>query len=61
MAALILAASAQAGNLPPVQTVFVILLENHNWSDFEGSADAPFINGVLLPMAAYCESRRRGR
>src|SRR5664280_949276 len=52
---LILAAAAHAGNLPPVQTVFVILLENHNWSDFKGSADAPFINGTLLPMASYCE------
>ncbi len=55
LAALILAATAHAGNLPPVQTVFVILFENHNWSDFEGSADAPFINGTLLPRASYCE------
>src|ERR1035441_9630427 len=52
---LILAAAAQAGNLPPVQTVFVILLENHNWADFKGSADAPFINRTLLPMASHCE------
>src|ERR1039458_124429 len=52
---LILAAAAQAGNLPPVQTVFVILLENHNWADFKGSADAPFINGTLLPLASHCE------
>ena len=40
LAALILAVAAHAGNLPPVQTVFVILLENHNWSDFKGSVDA---------------------
>jgi len=52
--AFILAAAA-AGNLPPVQTVFVILLENHNWADFEGSADAPFINGTLLPQGSHCE------
>lgn len=51
----ILAAVAHAGNLPPVQTVFVILLENHNWSDFKGSTSAPFINGTLLPMASHCE------
>src|SRR5208337_3174722 len=51
---LVLAAGAQAGNLPPVQTVFVILLENHNWADIEGSVDAPFINGTLLPLASYC-------
>ena len=35
--------------------MFVILFENHNWSAFKGSADAPFINGTLLPMASYCE------
>jgi hypothetical protein len=55
LTAMILADAAHAGNLPPVQTVFVILLENHNWADFKGSVDAPFINGALLPMASYCE------
>jgi hypothetical protein len=55
MTALFVAAAAHAGNLPPVQTVFVILLENHNWSDFKGSADAPYLNGTLLPRASYCE------
>jgi hypothetical protein len=44
-----------AGTVPPVQTVFVILLENHDWSDFKGSADAPFLNGTLLPQASHCE------
>jgi hypothetical protein len=53
--AFVLAAGAAAGNLPPVQTAFVILLENHNWVDFEGSADAPFINGTLLPLGSHCE------
>ncbi len=52
---LVLAMAAPAGNLPPIQTVFVIALENYNWSAFEGSPDAPFINGTLLPMASYCE------
>jgi hypothetical protein len=55
LAATCLAAVAHAGNLPPVQTVFVILLENHNWSDFKGNPDAPFINGTLLPMGSHCE------
>jgi hypothetical protein len=55
LTALLLAATAHAGNLPPVQTVFVILLENHNWSDFKGSAEAPYLNGTLLPMASHCE------
>jgi hypothetical protein len=53
--ALSLAMAAQAGTLPPVQTVFVILLENHNWSAYKGSTDAPFLNGTLLPKASYCE------
>jgi hypothetical protein len=52
---IIFAAPAHARNLPRVQTVFVILLENHNWSSFKGSAEAPFINGTLLPLASHCE------
>ena len=40
---------------PPIQTVFVILLENHNWNDIKGNPDAPYINSTLLPMASYCE------
>jgi len=53
--ALFLAAAAAAGTLPPVQTVFVILLENHNWADFADSAAAPFINETLLPLGSHCE------
>ncbi len=44
-----------AESLPPVQTVFVILMENQNWSDIAGNPSAPYINGTLLPMAAHCE------
>lgn len=40
--------------IPPVQTVFVILMENHNWSDIKGSTNAPYINNTLLPAASYC-------
>ena len=39
----------------PVQTVFVIVMENHNWADIKDSASAPYLNGTLLPMASYCE------
>src|ERR1043165_4189247 len=35
--------------------VFIILMENHNWSSIKGSADAPYINNTLLPMASYAE------
>lgn len=51
---LILAIPSLAGNLPPIQTVFVILMENHDWSEIQGSPSAPYINNTLLPMASYC-------
>jgi hypothetical protein len=53
--ALMVAVAASANILPPVQTVFIIVLENHNWSDIEGSASAPYFNGTLLPMGSHCE------
>jgi phosphatidylinositol-3-phosphatase len=40
--------------VPAVQTVFVIVLENHNWSEIKGSTSAPYINNTLLPMASSC-------
>jgi phosphatidylinositol-3-phosphatase len=52
---MMLAATAHAENLPPVQTVFVVLLENHDWADISGSTNAPFINETLLPMVSHCE------
>jgi phosphatidylinositol-3-phosphatase len=36
-----------------IKTVFLILMENHNWSDIKGSSSAPYINHVLLPRASY--------
>jgi phosphatidylinositol-3-phosphatase len=38
-----------------LRTVFLILMENHNWSDIKQSASAPYINETLLPMASYAE------
>src|SRR5664279_1453037 len=55
MLALVVSGRALAGSMPPVQTVFIILMENRNWSDIKGNADAPYINNVLLPMASHCE------
>jgi hypothetical protein len=52
---LALPAGVNAAGLPPIQTVFIILMENYNWSSIKGNPNAPFINGVLLPMASYCE------
>jgi hypothetical protein len=41
--------------MPPIQTVFIIVLENNDWSNFKGSTDAPYINNTLLPASSYCE------
>ena len=54
LAGLGLACPGRAGQLPPIQTVFLILMENHAWSDIEGSTNAPYINQALLPQASYC-------
>src|SRR5437016_4291196 len=35
--------------------VFVILMENHDWSNIRGNASAPYINDTLLPMASHAE------
>src|SRR5579884_1575180 len=36
-----------------IKTVFLIVMENHNWSDIAGSSHAPYINGTLLKQATY--------
>lgn len=41
--------------LADIQTVFVIVLENHNWVDFKDTSRAPYLNGTILPMASHCE------
>jgi hypothetical protein len=35
--------------LPPIRTVFVIALENENFSAIQGNSAAPFINSMLTP------------
>ena len=37
------------------RTVFLILMENHNWSDIKNNPSAPYINNSLLPKASYAE------
>src|SRR5258708_3362267 len=39
----------------PINTVFIILMENYNWSEIKGAPDCPYINNTLLPMASHCE------
>ena len=36
-----------------VGTVFVILMENHDWSTIVGSAFCPYINKTLLPRSSF--------
>jgi phospholipase C len=48
-------AKTNAGTLPPIQTVFIILLENESWTEIEGNTNAPYVNATLLPMASHCE------
>ena len=43
-------------NTGAIQTVFIILMENHNWSSIKGSASAPYINNTLLAQGAHAEN-----
>src|SRR3954465_12374461 len=42
-----------AADLTQIKTVFIILLENHDWSTIQGSTNCPYINNALLPNASY--------
>lgn len=44
-----------------IQTVFVIVMENHNWTgngslNIAGNPAAPYINYTLIPMASYARN-----
>jgi hypothetical protein len=43
-------------NTGAIQTVFIILMENHNWSSIKGSASAQYINNTLLTQGAHAEN-----
>jgi phospholipase C len=57
-------AAGAAESAPPtthhIKTVFIILMENHNWTgdgglDIKGNKAAPYINKTLIPMASHAE------
>jgi len=58
-----LGARGVAAQSPPVhhiKTVFIILMENHNWTgdgnnSIKGNPNAPYINNTLLPIASHAE------
>jgi hypothetical protein len=53
MAASTVSNPSKSGNR--IKTVFLIVLENHNWSSIMGNPSAPYINQTLLPIASYAE------
>ncbi|MGN6697553.1 MAG: hypothetical protein ACTHMR_05305, partial [Thermomicrobiales bacterium] len=48
-------AVSPSGARATIQTVFIIVMENHNWADIKGSRAAPYLNDTLLPQAAHAE------
>ncbi len=43
------------GGINGIRTVWVVVLENSDWSTIKGSTNCPYINNTLLPQAARCE------
>lgn len=49
-----------------IKTVFLIVMENHNWTgngsnNIAGNPDAPYINHTLIPMASYARNYNNPR
>lgn len=44
------------GGINGIRTVWVVMMENSDWSKVRGSTNCPYINNTLLPQAASCES-----
>src|SRR5438094_5933286 len=49
------ASELSATGIDANSVVFIVLMENHNWSSIYGSSSAPYINNTLLPMASHCD------
>src|SRR5262245_46744550 len=47
-------ASAQTPDVA-LRTVFIILMENQNWSGIKDNPSAPYINDTLLKIGAHAE------
>jgi Phospholipase C len=47
--------NTNAGTIPSIRTVFIIVLENESWAEVVGNTNAPYLNNTLLPMASRCE------
>ena len=55
MSATVIADGARARASHSIKNVFVIVMENHDWSDIKGNPSAPYINGTLLKIGAHAE------
>ncbi|ACG74802.1 phosphoesterase [Anaeromyxobacter sp. K] len=53
-------ALATGGAPHALRTVFVIVMENQDWSDIAGNPAAPYVNGTLLPAFAHALDYRTG-
>ena len=49
------APGTDASGAHAIETVWVIVEENHSWASIRGSSSAPYINKTLLPIAAHAE------
>ena len=45
----------RAGGGSAIQTIFIILMENHDWRQILGGPSAPYINNELLPQSSYAD------
>ena len=43
-----------------IKRIFIIVMENQDWSSIKGSPSAPYINRELLPSFAHAENYRNG-
>ena len=43
---------------PPgaIKTVFIVMMENTDWSQVKGSSSYPYLNNTLLPNSAYASN-----
>src|SRR5258708_8198339 len=45
--------SATPPPITSIKTVFMIVMENNDWSAIRGNSSAPYINKTLLPQSSY--------
>jgi hypothetical protein len=43
------------GGINGINTIWVVVMENSDWSKIKGSTNTPYISSTLLPQAAWCE------